>query len=104
MKFAKLYMTPLHLAYNYLHKSRAHEVLQKLVGEYHELRQFMERFRLAARTMYSEHTINEWLLVYVSPHIDPVQDMIASIRRHLDTSDWRPRPLNVTLRSYPENV
>lgn len=104
MQFAQLYMTPIHLNYNYLHKQRAHECLGKLTGEYYELRQFMDRFKESARTMYSEDTINEWLMVYLTPHLDPVFDMITSIKKSLATNDWKPRPQKVVLRNYPENI
>lgn len=104
MDFSRKYMTPIHLNYNYLHKQRAHEVLEKLRSSYYNFIQFINHFKFAARTLYTNDTINEWLAVYVSTELDPIYDMILDIQKHIDTKDWKPRPQKIKLREYPENI
>ncbi len=104
MDFARKYLTPIHLNYNYLHKQRAQECLQKLSGDYYQLVQFRSRFVNAARTMYTNETIDEWLAVYVEPHLDPVYEMIKSVKAQLATSDWKPRPQRIVAKKYPDYV
>lgn len=104
MEFARTYMTPINIHYNYLHKQRAHEVLQKLYGEYYSLTQFMSKFRQAGQTIYKNETIDEWLAVYLVPTLDPVYDMILKIKSQIDTKDWKPRPQIIRLKKYPDFI
>lgn len=104
MEFSRKYMTPINIGYNYLHKQRAHECLQKLSSDYYALTQFMNRFSLAARTLYTNDTVDEWLAVYVVPHLDPVYEMIKSIKAQINTSDWKPRPQRIIVKKYPDYV
>ena len=82
IEFVRKYMTPINVNYNYLHKQRAHECLQKLGGDYYALVQFKDRFTRAARTMYTNDTIDEWLAMYLVPYLDPVYVIISYIRTH----------------------
>lgn len=105
LEYVRKYMTPIHLPpYNYLHKSRAHECLQKLSGDYYALNQFMKTFRQAGSTIYTNDTINEWLAVYVVPYMDPVYDIISGIKAQLETDSWAPRPQKIKMKNYPEFV
>ena len=102
MEFADKYMTPLNLDYNYLHKARAIEVLDRLKGDYYALTRFKKRFIEASQTIYWNDTIVEWLAVYLIPHLDPLYLKIDKIKKQLSKNEWLPRPLPVTLKTYPD--
>lgn len=104
LEFADKYMTPLHLDYNYLHRARAVEVLDRLKTDYYALIRFKKRFSQAALKIYYNDTIDEWLAVYVMPHLDPLYMKIERIKKLLKKSDWNPRPLPVTLKTYPDFI
>lgn len=104
MEYVSKYMTPININYNYLHKQRAHECLQRLNQDYYALLQFKTRFEQAGRTMYTNETVNEWLAVYLIPHLDPVYNMLKTIKSQISTSNWKPRPQQIVIKSYPDYV
>ena len=104
MEFAEKYMTPLNLNYNYIHKQRAIESLEKIMYNYESLNGFRKTFIAASQSMYNNDTIVEWLTVYLIPHLDKVYDMIVKTKQGQKENDWKPRPLPVTLRPYPDNL
>ena len=104
LEFAKKYMTPLNLNYNYVHKARAYEVLEKLNYDYVALNRFKNRFIEAAQIVYRNDTIVEWLTVYLIPHLDPLYDLILKTKEIMKETSWKPRPLPVTLRQYPDFI
>ena len=88
------------MKHNYLHVRRSEESLWKLTAAYGDLHQFMEDFRAAAGPVYTNASVDEWLLVYWAPHVDPLQHMIVQICARLNTSEWAPRPQRLTLGQY----
>lgn len=104
LDFARKYMTPINLNYNYLHKQRAHEVLQRLQGDYYALNQFKNKFYEAARAIYTNDTADEWLAVYLIPHLDNVYNMVKGIKDQIKTSDWKPRPQKIIIKKYPDYI
>ncbi len=104
LEMAKKYVTPLNLEYNYLHKSRTREVVSRLNGDYYSMINFKNTFTIAAQSIYSNDTISEWLAVYLIPSLDPIYEILTKIELKIETNDWRPRPLPVTLKTYPERI
>ena len=102
--FAKKYMSPMNMQYNYIHKARADEALPRLKSAYYSLNQLKNDFLSFGQKYYDNDTLNEWLLVYLVPHLDPVYEMISSIKSNEPKNDWKPRALNVTIRPYPDSV
>lgn len=104
LDYAKKYMSPMNMIYNYVHKARADEVLPRLKSAYYSLNQLKIDFLNYGQKYYHNETLNEWLLVYLVPHLDPIYEMILSIKNSESKNDWAPRELNMTIRSYPNSV
>lgn len=101
MDFSALYMSPLSLNYNYIHKKRAIECLDKLYPAFQSMSQFRERFIRACDIMYRNETAVEWLEVYFTPQMDIIYSTISKIKNMSRENDWKPRPLPVKLKQYP---
>jgi hexosaminidase len=101
VEFAKKYMTPLNLDYNYLHKMRSIEVLNRLTREYFMLNIHRNIFLHACQNMYFEETGKEWIAVYLAPYLDTVYELMMRIKNLTEKNDWSPRPLPVQLKQYP---
>ena len=104
LDFAKKYMSPTNVIYKYLHKARADEALTSLEVSYSNLVNAKNNFINEAEKIYWDETVKEWLLVHVYPHMDAAYKMIKTIKDNKDTQAWKPRPLNITLKDYPNYV
>jgi hexosaminidase len=104
MEFAEKYMSPMNLNYNYIHKARGQEVIDKLSYDYYSLYTIREKFISAAQEIYWNDTINEWLDVYLLPHLDKVYNLMSKIRQLMKENDWKPRPLPISQKQYPKTV
>jgi len=104
MEFAKKYMSPMNMQYNYIHKARADEVLPRIKSTYLSLNQLKNNFLNFGHKYYHEDTLNEWLLVYLVPYLDPIYEMILSIKNNESKDDWKPRALNITIKHYPDSI
>lgn len=104
LEFAKKYMSPTNLLFNYIHKARGDEALSQLQVSYQQLATAIQMFKLEASKIYWDETVNEWLLVHVYPHIKVAYNMISAIVNHKPIQSWLPRPLNITLKDYPVMV
>lgn len=101
MDYTALYVSPLSLNYDYLHKKRASECVGKLSIAYQTMIQFQNRFIDACQLMYHNDTAVEWLEVYFTPQLDRLYSTLLKIKQLSDqTNDWKPRPLPVTLKQY----
>jgi len=98
------YLTPINIKYNYLHKQRSRECYEKLNENYYKLIQFRNKFISAGKTIYTNETINEWLAVYLDPHLETVYDLMSSTKAQIGTSDWMPRPQIISTRKYPDYI
>ncbi len=95
------WVTPMNLKYNYLHEQRSENSLSKLKYLRDELIEFRDSFIKAGQNLYTNETINEWLLVYFEPMMDPVVEMMERIEENMKSgTEWLPRPLNVKLKIY----
>lgn len=101
---AQKYMSPMNMKYNYIHKARADEILPQLELSYQNLIRIKDDFIQYGKELYWDETINEWLLVYLLPHIEPVYEIINTIKQNRPVNAWKPRPLNITLKDYPQFV
>ncbi len=104
LEFSDKYMTPLSLDYNYMHRARAAEVLERLNMDYYALNKFRKKFIQVSQSVYWNDTITEWLAVYLIPHLDPLYMKIKRIKKLFDQTVWKPRPLPVTLKNYPDFI
>ena len=104
LDFAKKYMTPVSLTYNYAHKARAREVVERLDYTYSSMRNFKKKFEEAATDLYWNETINEWLAVYFIPDFDSLYEYLKSIKNVMKQNNWLPRPLPIKLKNYPDYV
>ena len=104
MEFAKKYMSPMNIQYNYMHKAKADEALPRLKSAYYSLNRLKNDFLNFGQKYYHNDTLNEWLLVYLVPHLDPIYEMILSIKNNESKNDWKPRALNITIKHYPNSV
>jgi len=102
IQFAKLYMQSLNLESNFLHKKRAKEVKQRLSITYENMINFKKTFEQACATMYYNDTAIEWLTVYFVEELDKVYYIMKKINDLQKTNEWKPRPLPVTLKPYPD--
>lgn len=101
MDYTALYVSPLSLNYDYLHKKRASECVEKLTFAYRQMLQYQTNFVDACGLMYNNETAVEWLEVYFTPQFDRLYSTLLKIKELSDrTNDWRPRPLPVTLKQY----
>jgi hypothetical protein len=99
------YSSPLNLDYSYFHKQRAVDLLKELKNSYISLNNFRKNFISSSEPIYNNDTINEWLLVYLAPYLDKVYDLSSKLKEGIDRQkDWKPRPLPVSLRPYPDNI
>ena len=103
-EYGRKYVNILHLNYNYVHKARGREVIQKLQYTYRSLVNFKRDFEKAGQVMYTSDTVAEWLLVYLVPQLDELYDFLVKTKQILQESDWRPRPLPVVLKNYPDTI
>lgn len=102
MDFTALYMSPLSLNYNYIHKKRASECVMELSRAYNAMIQFQNKFVKACDNMYNNDTAVEWLEVYFTPQFDKLYSTLVTIKKlTAQTNDWKPRPLPVQLKQYP---
>lgn len=102
MDFTALYMSPLSLNYNYIHKKRASECVMELSRAYNAMIQFQNKFVKACDNMYNNDTTVEWLEVYFTPQFDKLYSTLVTIKKlTAQTNDWKPRPLPVQLKQYP---
>jgi hexosaminidase len=102
MKFANKYMTPLHLNFHYLHKSRSMEVIEKLSNNYNDLLVYKNRFEMAASKVYMNDTINEWLMDYlIIPHLEPLYRLLVDIKLGMIKNSWMPRSLPIRMKHFP---
>ncbi len=83
LEFADKYMTPLNLDYNYIHRARAVECLERLISDYYALNKLRKKFIQVSQSIYWNDTIVEWLAVYVVPHLDPLYFKIKKIKKLL---------------------
>lgn len=104
MEFARKYMSPISIQYNYAHKARAKETIEKLETAYDEMNLFKKRFIDACQTIYLEDTINEWLAVYFMPEFEKLYEYIVAIKKVWQENHWNPRPLPITLKQFPDSV
>lgn len=102
MKFADLYMSPINMQYNYMHKKRSQEVKAKLSWIYSSMVQFKDKFIAACDKVFWSDTAIEWLSVYFFPKLDRVQLILETINNGSVTKDWLPRPLPIKLKNYPK--
>ena len=65
---------------------------------------FKNEFEKAGKVMYHEDTISEWLLVYMIPQLDELHNFLVKTKQMLLETDWKPRPLPVVLKNYPDTV
>ena len=95
------WVTPMNLKYNYLHEQRSEDSLSQLKYLRDELIEFRDSFIKAGQNLYTNETINEWLLVYFEPMMDPVVGMMERIEENMKSgTEWLSRPLNVKLKVY----
>ena len=104
MEFAEKYMTDMQLNYNYIHKQRSLEVKSKLIHNYQALNSFRNTFIRASLPIYQNDTIAEWLEVYFMPHFEKVYNKLSKLKEISSVSDWKPRPLPLDLKQYPDNI
>lgn len=104
IEFAQKYMQPLNLDNNHLHKQRALEVKDKLNYNYQSLINFKDKFIKACDSVYYPDTAVEWLTVYLVPDLDKVHYILSKIKSLWVVNDWKPRPLLVTLKQYPQSL
>ena len=102
LEFASKYMSPISLKYNYAHKARAKEAIEKLELSYREMIIFKNDFIKACKEIYWEDTINEWLEVYFMPDFDKLYEFIVSIKKVMKENYWSPRPLPITFKNHPD--
>lgn len=98
------YSSPLNLDYSYFHKQRVADLLKDLQKSYISLNNFRKKFISVSEPIYYDDTINEWLIVYLTPYLDKVYDLINKLKEGFKQNDWKPRPLPVTLRTYPDII
>ena len=104
LEFAKKYMSPLAIKYNYAHKSRSHEVMEQLQFSYSSMLQFKKNFIDACKTMYWDETPYEWLEVYFLPEFDALHNYMKEIRKAQKENHWKPRPLPHSIINHPDSV
>lgn len=101
MDYTALYVSPLSLNFDYLHKKRAAECVEKLEYAFRSMVTYRNRFVSACDTMFNNDTAVEWLAVYFTPYLDKLHSTLTAIKNlSAQTNDWRPRPLPVTLKQY----
>ena len=101
VKEVSKWVTPMNLEYHYLHEQRSEDSMLKLRNVHRVLIEFRDSFIKAGQTLYTNETINEWLLVYFEPMMDPVVEMMSKIKENMKRgTEWLPRPLNVKLKVY----
>ena len=104
LDFAKKYMSPLATKYNYAHKARSHEVMEKLSMSYAILLQFKKNFIRACKNMYWDETPQEWLEVYFLPEFDALHNYMKEIRKAQKENNWMPRPLPHLIIDHPDSI
>ena len=104
LDFAKKYMSPLSIKYNYAHKARSHEAMQRLELTYSNMLRFKKNFINACKNMYWDETPHEWLEVYFLPEFDALYKYMKGIRKAQKESDWKPRPLPHSMFNHPDSV
>jgi hexosaminidase len=104
MEFAKKYMSPLSIKYNYAHKARAREVMDRLQFTYSSMLRFKKNFLNACKKFYWDETGHEWLEVYFLPEFDSLYEYMKSIRKAMKENHWQPRPLPHLLIDHPDSV
>jgi hypothetical protein len=104
LEFAQKYMSPISIKYNYAHKARAKEVMDRLQFTYSSMVRFKKNFIKACTNFYWEETIKEWLEVYFLPEFDSLYEYMKSIRIIMKENHWQPRPLPIITKNYPDSV
>ena len=104
LEFAEKYMSPLTIKYNYAHKARSIEVMQKLQSSYTTMLQFKKTFINACKSMYWDETPLEWLEVYFLPVFDELYQYMKAIKKAQKENDWRPRPLQHSIIEHPDTI
>ncbi len=101
LEYAQKYMSPMNSIYNYIHSLRYVEIMPQLIRDYNSLIKLKNDFFIYGKNYYHNETLNEWTLVYLVPHLDPIYNMIMSIRNNSRVKSWKPRSLNITIKNYP---
>lgn len=99
----KKYISPMNYEYSYLHKKRTSEMMEKLNYNYMAMITFKNRFLSACESIFWEDTANEWLLVYFVPYLDELYNIMVKVKNASSQNEWKPRPLPITLKQYPNN-
>jgi hexosaminidase len=100
LEYANKFMSPMNLEYSYAYKMRLDEVLDKLINAFQELNVFKFNFIEASKNVYFNETVNEWLTVYIMPHMESSHTLIKKIKKISNQNDWKPRPLQITLKEF----
>lgn len=100
--FAKLYISPVSINYNYTHRRRFIEVKTRLDPLYYHLLNYRNQFIAGSESIYNSDTVIEWVTVYVDPYLDKIFHLLNVILRQTKDHDWSPRPLPITLKKYPK--
>ena len=94
LEFADKYMTPLNLDYNYIHRARAVECLERLISDYYALKSL---FKFHSLFIGMIRLLNGLPFILYLIMIR----FILRLKKLLKQNDWKPRPLPVTLKNYP---
>lgn len=104
MAYAKKYVSPISIKYNYVHKARAKESIDRLEFTYADMNKFRKNFIKACQNYYWNDTINEWLEVYFLPQFNTLYEYMVDIRKIMKENKWLPRPLPIKAKNYPDFV
>ena len=102
--YAEKYMSDMQLDYNYIHKQRSLEVKSRLDIEYQNMNAFRKKFIQASQLVYHNTTTAEWLEIYFMPHFNRIYSKLTKLKIANKENDWKPRPLPIDLKDFPDNI
>lgn len=102
LDFARLFVSPPSVQFNYAHRKRFDEVRERLEPIYTSLLTQRDAFISSSERVYNNDTVYEWLSVYVEPHLDKILDLLKITIMQSKERDWPPRPLPIRPKDYPQ--